>query len=530
MKKIVLSIAALALCGGVAFSQGMLDAYKFGQTELQGTARYMSMGGAFGALGGDISAMSTNPAGLAVYRSSEVVTTLNLSATNAKTNWLGSTESNNRTRFNFDNIAYVAYFPTSNDAGIVSWNAGFSYNRLKNFNRHLYTRSGQGLNTSMSDYIATRAYGLPYSVISSSTAYDRIGDWLSVLGHQAGIIEHDGDDVYVSPYGDWDSEGNWVPYGLDEARLNIRESGSIDQYNIAFGMNISDVVMVGATFAITDLSYSLSSSYDEFFSIEANDFYIDNGLTTDGSGFGFNVGVIARPSDYLRLGVAYNSPTWYKMTDYYYAEAGSSLTRKDIPEPDVLEATSPDNGPYTDYEFRSPDKWIFSAAGIIGQYGLISVDYEMTNYKNMVMHDDRGRMSDYYQDVKNDIRTNFGISHTVRVGAEARVTPQFSVRAGGTYTTSGMKDPLKDGRVEVATVGTLPHYVIDKGKSSFSVGLGYRFTPHFYTDLACVLTQYKEDLYAFSSIIENGDYLIQAQPASLKTNRTQVSLTFGYKF
>ncbi len=529
MRRIGITIAALALCGSVAFSQGMIEALKLGQTELQGTARYMGMSGAFGALGGDISAMSSNPAGLAVYRTSEVVTTLNLSHTNAKTDWLGNTMDNGRTKFNFDNIAYVGYFPTGNDVGLVSWNAGFAYNRLKNFNRHYYMKSGSGLDTSLSDYMATRAYGISSSLIGGKSAYDDLSDWLSVLGYQAGIIDHDGDNVYVSPFGDWDSNGNWNPYGLDEARLNVRESGGIDQYDIAFGLNFSDIFLFGATFTITDINYELSSSYYEFFTTDKNDFYLDNGLITDGSGYGFNVGAIVRPVDFLRFGFAYNSPTWYNMTDSYLGEAGSSLLNSDYPEGDAISDNSP-KGAYTDYKYRAPDKFLISAAAIIGTYGLISVDYEMTNYKNMQMSDHRGNVTDYYYDVNNDIDINLRNTSTVRIGAEARVTPQFSVRAGGSFTSSAMKDPMKNGEREVFTVGTLPHYTIDKGKSSFSVGLGYRFTPQFYTDIACVFSTYKEDAYAFSSIIEDGRYLISAQPASLKTNRTQASLTVGYKF
>lgn len=531
MRRIGITIAALALCGGVAFSQGMIEALKLGQTELQGTARYMGMSGAFGALGGDISAMSSNPAGLAVYRTSEVVTTINLSSTKAKTDWLGEKMDNGRTRFNFDNIAYVGYFPTGRDAGLISWNAGFSYNRVKNFNRHYYMRrNGTNYDTSLSDYMATRAYGIPFSDIQGAGAYDKTNDWLSVLGYAGGIIDHDGDNVYVSPFGDWDANGGWNPYGIDEMMLNVRESGGIDQYNIAFGLNFSDIFLFGATFTITDINYELSSSYDEFFDVPGNDFFLDNGLITDGSGYGFNVGAIVRPADFLRFGFAYNSPTWYNMTDSYLGEANSSLLNSDFPEGSVLETQNTPKGAYTDYEYRAPDKFLFSAAAIIGTYGLISVDYEMTNYKNMKMYDHRGVVTDYYYDVNNDISSNLRNASTVRIGAEAKVTPQFSIRAGGSFTTSAMKDPMKNGNVEVFTTGTIPHYTIDKGKSSFSVGLGYRFTPQFYTDIACVYTMYKEDAYAFSSIIEGGEKLITAQPASLKTNRTQASLTVGYKF
>lgn len=542
MKRLGIIIAALTLCGSVAFSQGMLEAYRFGQTDLHGTARYMSMGGAFGALGGDISAMSKNPAGLAVYRTSEVVTTLSVTSTQAKTEWLGVNMDKTKTRFNFDNIAYVGYFPTGRDEGVIGWNAGFAYNRVKSFHRNYSMRSGGNLDTSLSDYVAARAYGNHKDDLYETTnyyPYDFVSDWLSVLGYEAGFMEpYSGDPKsYYSSFNDRGPNGPGAPYGLDDALLNVYESGAIDKYDLSFGLNISDIVLLGGTFSVTDINYDMSSSYDELFS---NDdyLYLGNGLSTDGSGYSFNVGAIVRPTDYLRLGVAYNSPTWYKMTDYYYANAETSLTWTDGEGQHQRDwqGETPTNKPFTDYEFRSPDRWIFSIAGVIGQSALISLDYEMTNYKNMKMYDNYGEEAPYYKDVNGDIRTNLKTGNTIRLGAEVRVTPQFSVRAGGSFTDSPVKDPFKNNEITVYTVGTVPHYTVDKGSSSYTIGFGYRFTPQFYTDLACVLTSYKEDAYAFSSIMENTDsnqplsYVIKAQPASLKTNRTRVALTFGYKF
>jgi len=533
MKRFGIIIAALTLCGSVAFSQGMLEAYRFGQTDLHGTARYMSMGGAFGALGGDISAMSKNPAGLAVYRTSEVVTTLSITSTQAKTDWLGVSMDKTKTKFSFDNIAYVGYFPTGRDEGVIGWNAGFAYNRVKNFQRNYSMRSGGNLHTSLSDYVASRAYGNHKNDLletSNYYPYNTVSDWLAVLGYEAGFMDAYGNDPesYFSSFNDRGPNGPGNPYAIDDALLNVYESGAIDKYDLSFGMNISDIVLLGGTFSVTDINYDMSSSYDELF--ENDDYlYLDNGLSTDGSGYSFNVGVIVKPTDYLRLGVAYNSPTWYKMTDYYYAEAGTSVTWYE--NADLQERTwsgeTPNNKPYTDYEFRSPDKWIFSIAGVIGQSALVSLDYEMTNYKNMKMYDYRGDVTAYYSDVNGDIKNNFKMGNTIRLGAEVRVTPQFSVRAGGSFTDSPAKDPFKNNETEVYTVGTVPHYTVDKGSSSYTVGFGYRFTPQFYTDLACVLTSYKEDAYAFSSIPDAG---IVAQSASLKTKRTRVALTVGYKF
>lgn len=520
MKKLSLIIAALTLCGSVAFSQNMLDAYRFGQTQVQGTARSMSMGNAFGALGGDITSLTLNPAGIAVYKSSEAVATLNLSNSHAKTNWLGTEEKKGKTKFNFDNIAYVAYFPTGRDEGLVSWNAGFSYNRVKNFNRE-YRMNTSKLTNGISDYAANVAAGASADDLFETNNYDpyESQNWLSVVTYMSGII--DGDRNFYNPYKN-------ESYKMDYAGLSLREKGSIDQYNISFGLNFSEVFLFGATLAITDINYELKSFYDESYDKD-NYYQFDNGLKTDGNGYGVNLGVIVRPADFLRLGVSYNSPVWYKMTDTYKTEAFSSFYTNNMSSVSEWEAGTP-GGVYTDYELRSPDKWLFSAAFVVGHYGLLSVDYELTNYRNMKLYDHNGDERDFVEH-NADIRNNFNWGNTVRLGAEARITPQFSIRAGGTYTVSPMKDKLKNGDIEVYTVGALPHYTVDKGNHSFSIGLGYRFTPQFYLDLACVATTYKEDAYLFSTMYNaNGTVRLQSDPATLKTNRTQTSLTVGYKF
>ena len=191
-----------------------------------------------------------------------------------------------------------------------------------------------------------------------------------------------------------------------------------------------------------------------------------------------------------------------------------------------------------EYRFRTPDRWIFSVAGV-GQNFLISADYELTNYKRMNLSDVDG-----YDMIQTEgIKSDFGMSGTLKVGAEYKVTPQFSVRAGTLWRTSPMKQHVKDGiaaidpktgeyyinAVDVA--GTIPNYTVDKGMNSYSVGVGYRFTPSFYADLACVYREYKEDAYAFPSTFNpDGSVVVKSDPASLKTKTTQVALTLGYKF
>jgi long-subunit fatty acid transport protein len=528
MKKIILIISALVLVGSAVFSQGQLDAYRMGQTDLFGTARYLSMGGAFGALGGDISVMSANPAGLAIYRSSEFVTTLNLNSASSESDWAGTKATGSRTRLYFDNIAYVSYFPTSNDVGIVGWNVGFSYNRVKNFNKSYSMRGNANPLYSLSDYMAERAYGADVNALGAdvegpNNPYGNSGlDWLSVLGYKSGCFEYFKDKgKYNSAFGENDGSGKWNPYQLKGAELKVNEWGGIDQYDIAFGLNISDKLMLGATVAITDISYHYTSYYAEDFE-NTNYLKLENWLNTEGTGYGFNIGAIAQPVDYFRLGIAYNSPTWYKMADYYNATA----TADSYFWEEVYSDETPGRAS-SEYEFRSPGRWIFSAAAILGRTALLSVDYELTDYKNMKLYNEFGHEK---QDSNADIRANFGNAGTLRVGAEVKVTPQFAVRAGAAWVGNPMNNTLKNATAEVRTVGTIPNYTIENSISNYTIGIGYRFTPSVYLDLACVLRSQKEDLYAFSKIFDNGNLITDSKPASLKTNTTRMALTFGYKF
>jgi long-subunit fatty acid transport protein len=171
---------------------------------------------------------------------------------------------------------------------------------------------------------------------------------------------------------------------------------------------------------------------------------------------------------------------------------------------------------------------LFSAAAIIGQSALLSADYELTNYKNAKVYQ-RGGIE--IEGTNNDIAASLGTAGTLRVGGEVKVTPQFAVRAGAAWIGNPMNDILKKAEAEVNTVGTIPHYTIEKSITNYTVGLGYRFTPSFYIDLACVLKSQKEDLFAYSKIFDNaGKELIESQSASLKTSSTRVALTLGYKF
>lgn len=541
MKKIVSIFIVFFIIGGSnAFAQAEMDAYKYSQSDLHGTARFSSMGGAFGAIGGDISSMTRNPAGLGIYRSSEVVSTLNLSSIKTNTDFSGLKIDQNKTRFNFDNIAYVGYFPTGNYSGIKGWNVGFGYNRVKNFTRN-YRMSGTQ-NSSLSDYAAFLTNRFGYS--GNNLLDDKDGtpyrnyNGLSVLAYNAGIIDTDTPNSaggFFSPFGFFNNENNWEPLPMQNSSLEVIEKGAIDQYDFSVATNINDRIFLGATFVLTDIDYNFRSFYDEdygFFNDQAqrtDNFTLDNALLTEGNGYAFNIGAIVRPVDFLRVGVAYNSSTWYKLTDIYRGYASAYIYSPNSDEVIDFNTSTPEGA--TDYELKTPDRWIFSLAGFFGQNALLSVDYELTNYKTTKLRDYDGR------DLVNDnisIENHYKSAGTLRVGGEYKVTPQFSVRAGGAWASTPVQSIVKNGQTEIFTAGTITHYTIDKGSNYYTVGFGYRFTPRFYMDIACVYKEQKEDLYAFTRTFETIDgvssVITDSTPASLKTNTTRVSLTLGYKF
>ena len=539
MKRIYVA-ALLSLSAATLWAQQEMDAYRYSPMDLNGTARSIGMGGAFGALGGDMSAMSHNPAGIAVYRSSELQTTLALTRTDADATWTGVKDSKSLVRMRFDNFSYVGYVPTGYDSGIKAWNFGVAYTRVRDFNR-AYHVTGRPTR-SLADYAAMRTstareqngriFGLSEDKLAANSAYnDLTGDWLSVLGYKAGFFGtryKDLNDVYGSSFGAYNSSGIWTSNSPSQSTMEINESGQIVEYNFSGSMNISDRVFLGATVAVTDITYHLNAAQRDDFG--ANNYAaLQNALETDGSGYSINLGAIIRPIDELRLGVAYNSPKWYRMTDYYYASA-QSYSSADAKNPLMSSSTPQDKGSFS-YAFRSPDRWIFSLAGVVGQTALLSLDYELTDYRKMRL----GNRDDdtYYSDITQQAERDFKVGQTLKLGAEYRVTPQFSVRAGYVWQASPMQGRLTAGG-EIFTSGTVTHYSTVGTANTYTVGLGYRFTPNFYVDLACLYRSAAEQLHPFSDlpITDASRHLsaLSADVASTQIKTTRTLLTFGYRF
>ncbi len=524
MKKLILT----AIAGSMPLlmmAQGATDAYILSQPDMKGTARFMSMAGAFGALGGDLSTLNQNPGGIGIYRSSEIGVSLNLDFQSTKTSSMGENDSWTQTKFNCSNFGYVGAVKLDNDVmPYFTW--GASYSRVASFDRK-YRGYIPHLSTSMSNYVANFSSGWTTGELIQEDGYNPYmmsdAPWLSILSYNSYLINPVGfsDDEY---------NGLFQPGTTGDATFTVREKGYVDEFALDFGGNIMNTVYWGIGFGITDISYATDTYYDEELqnariadasgmSTESGDAYfgLENFHHVSGHGFNFKAGVIVKPINELRLGLAVHTPTYYDLRHEMYAACDYSYSSG------IEGWHETDEGYISTYDsdLRTPWRLIASAAGVIGGQGIISLDYEYVGYDDMKVKDGYG---EEYVDVTTDIQNYYKASHIVRVGAEYRVTPQFSLRAGYSYQTSPTRDAAMNNDEYIYTSGTNPAYIFDNSTQYITAGAGYRYKG-FYIDMAYVHKQRESTYRAFTSFDEN-----YSPSSEITDHNNQVVMSVGFKF
>ncbi len=545
-KSILLATAALVLPTALS-AQSAIDAYNISTGELRGTARFMSMAGAFTALGGDLSSLNQNPAGIGVYRGSDIGITLDINMMNSKTADIGSPFARSQTHADVNNFGYVGTYNLGGSTAVtLSW--GASYSRLASFHRR-YQGGDMAMQTSLSNYITTFTDGIDTSYLKFVDGYNPYQDrsenaapWLSILAYNSGMItplssvDDNGQNHDTSIY-----DGLWQ-YPVDgqpqirpttgSAGMEVDERGYVDEYTIDFGGSVANVFYWGIGLGITDLSLTQNAYYGEDLlnaNVPANaasgieegngGFGLLNWRHTSGTGFNAKFGVILKPVNELRIGLAVHTPTYWSLSTNYTGDT-------------EFDYSSGINGSeYTDeaaYDWRLNSPWKLTAgiAGVIGGRGILSVDYEYQAFGDMKTKNDRGYDYDYYND---DIKSYFKSSNMIRVGGEFRVTPNFSVRAGYAYQSTNVKDDVKDSNVEVYTMGTNPAYTLDSDTQYITCGLGYRISG-FYIDAAYVHKHRSSTYHAFTSFKDYDGYWYDAPQAKVTDNNSQLVFTVGYKF
>ena len=503
MKKNIVAVLFLSV-SLLASAQTEYDALRLSQTDINGTARYMSLGGAMGALGGDASAIKDNPAGLGVYRGSEISGTLNLALSNTQPiEWYsGKTTQDGSSKLTFNNVSYVMTMPVKEGRSLVGSNFSFSYQKINDYNKS-FRINGNNSQRSFTDYLA--AFSSPNPPIVGDVSYDNYDmPWLTVLGFDGYLIDIDGQN-FTSVLG----QGEQVtPSYL------MNQFGSLSEFSFGWGGNYNDNLFIGASLNVRNLDYSLSSTLSENFG-EGGGFDLVNKLSQSGVGVNAKLGAIYLPSNYLRLGVSVHSPSITYISEESYADMYSDL----IPEEDQYPAETPVNA--QSFNLWSPMQLQASVAYLFGKSGLISAEYNFVNYRGARFQTTTNSVQNF-GDINLAMKDVLNNVHVFKVGAEVKATPNLSLRAGYAMMTPAVNQDYEFGKLLVRnSVKTNTEYFDQKYNTSFlTFGLGYREATWF-IDLAYALRNQMEDFYPYQDIA--------LMPALIDNKTHNIALTLGLR-
>lgn len=561
MKKI-LSTILVSVSMVPAMAQNIVDAGRFATTEIAGTARYRSMAGAFGALGGDATCMNDNPAGIGIFRgNSQISISPTLSVANNQT--MGTVkEKNKKTDMSVSNLAYIISIRPEGSDHLVNFNIGLGFNHSEGTNRK-YKTTMDNPKSSFGRYVAVRANNaLRATDLFHDPGYLATDDaWgnsdiplIALMGYDSYAI----DDTYnasgvrtggVSPYNEVE--------GLQSfQRLLVSEKNRNDEYNINLSGNWDDVFYAGLTLSIVDFNSTMTSDFYEDYDYDYEGDYTEyyNDLETQGSGMNIKFGLLYKPTPEWRIGAAVHTPTWLDMKDYYN---GAMITN----DPNCKDYSyASEDGAY-DYRYKYYTPWVYqlSTAYVIGKKAIVSLEYDLKDFstaKYKTANDYDGE----YVGMNRLIKENMQKQHTIKAGFEYRLTNNLSLRAGYATQTSPYKkealgDRYKDevwnehsgnqnywgdDRTLMFDASTKPNYSLLDGTQYLCGGLGWAKGNWFF-DFAVMDRIQNEVVAAYpttQAVQFDSNWNAHPIPGEgavadlidMKTHTLKYDLTIGYKF
>ena len=431
----------------------MSDALRYGVQNLNGTARFRAMGGAFGAIGGDMSAMNINPAGSAIFNYNQATISLSSFNKSNNANYFGTSSKTTENSLDINQLGAVFVF--NDKAGKSGWKKfvlGLNYENANNFDDFIVSEGVNPYN-SMDSYFLRFANARPGNIEGAYYGDVDFIDQQALLGFDSYILDYNsaGDNYYSN-----------VPTGGNYYHKNTIEAKG---YNGKFTANFSgayeDKLYLGMNMNFHFTDYVRNSSLYERnsnpISNTPNNYGItaarfNNEVYTYGSGFSLNLGAIYKATDNVRVGLAYETPTWYRLNDELTQSISTSSTNgtdnfDDYYNPNVVNI-------YPTYKIQTPSKLTASGTVLFGKKGLLSVDFISKNYaKTQFKPNNEIIFSSLNTQIKNELQDNYEL----RIGGEYKIK-QWSVRGGYRYEQSPYKVDLAFGDL-----------------FSYSGGLGYNF-------------------------------------------------------
>lgn len=528
MKRIFL-MASLLAATTIAYGQDTyLNDRLTATDDVIGTARYVGMGGALGALGADLSVISSNPAGLGLYSKSDIALTFGAIIPNNANGWNSGDGRSNYERLarpSFDQIGFV-WSMNMGDDQLSRINIAMNYQKKANYNMGFYADNLRLGGLSQMDQIAELAVG------SNGNTY-------ATDYNLAGMAVDNG---YLSK----DNVGYFNPYRGQEGYYTRHQRGSIQAYNLSFSANVRSRFYAGVTFGFDKVKYLSWSAYAETNEDRDGtygDYTLYNDREINGRGFNAKLGIIVRPIEDspFRIGIAMETPTWYRMKQ-------SSLY--DLTD-DVQHQRTKTLESYIEYTVRTPWRGRLSLASTIDKYLAWGVEYEYANMAKTSMgyptYDKDGyhNLFDNSKDhAMNQLtkRTLRG-QHTVKVGLEVKPFDKLAIRVGYNFISNRYKEnpTLDQYNLDSKSMDyfTSTDFMTLGATNIATFGLGFKHKS-FYADLAYKYRMQSAKFYAFDTdfasagtqFSEDNPQLTDAtiDPVNIDLNRHQLMLTLGFKF
>lgn len=543
MKKIFFSACLLSLFMAHAHAQETYENTKLIDNDLNGTARYVGMGGAMEALGADISVINSNPAGIGLFRRSSGSVSFGLVSQDGASSF----KYGNKTNASFDQAGFVY---SLRDGRRTFINFGFNYHKSKNFDYILNAASGlNGASQHKLSYMKALANENNLDKTSSG--------WRGKFAYTSQL-----DNLYYNTLMMTSSDGFFYN---DASRYEFgrAETGYIGEYDFNTSANVNDRVYLGITIGIHDVHYTGHSLYNEALvnlnNQTVGDITVNDERRITGTGYNASFGIIFRPVDAspFRIGLSVTTPTWYdlKTSNYTYlinntkADGGGKL-QGDYPNYTTGES----------YEFKLFTPWKFgvSLGHTVGNYLALGASYEYADYSRLDTRVNDGYDVDYWGDVyehsssdepmNRHTRETLKAVSTLKIGAEAKVMPNLAVRAGYNYVSPMFKkEGYKDGNIDSygSNYSSATDYTNWEATNRYTVGVGYTLGKMSF-DLAYQYAQTNGKFhpfadsyldYTYSGQDSNGNDVTMtesldnyANAVKVSNKRNQLLLTLTYRF
>lgn len=543
MKKIFFSACLLSLFMVHAHAQETYENTKLIDNDLNGTARYVGMGGAMEALGADISVINSNPAGIGLFRRSSGSVSFSLVSQDGASSF----KYGNKTNASFDQAGFVY---SMRDGRRTFINFGFNYHKSKNFDYILNAASGlNGASQHKLSYMKALANENNLDKTSSG--------WRGKFAYTSQL-----DNLYYNTLMMTSSDGFFYN---DASRYEFgrAETGYIGEYDFNTSANVNDRVYLGITIGIHDVHYTGHSLYNEALvnlnNQTVGDITVNDERRITGTGYNASFGIIFRPVDAspFRIGLSVTTPTWYdlKTSNYTYlinntkADGGGKL-QGDYPNYTTGES----------YEFKLFTPWKFgvSLGHTVGNYLALGASYEYADYSRLDTRVNDGYDVDYWGDVyehsssdepmNRHTRETLKAVSTLKIGAEAKVMPNLAVRAGYNYVSPMFKkEGYKDGNIDSygSNYSSATDYTNWEATNRYTVGVGYTLGKMSF-DLAYQYAQTNGKFHPFADSYldytypgqdSNGNDVTMtesldnyANAVKVSNKRNQLLLTLTYRF